>query len=365
LDNFWVDNGSGLLPFIQKCLRNETRYCSIIKWINKNDKEFKIVDPEKLAMMWGLEKRKEGMTKRKLTRSLAYLVNVKKRLKRSSTRTFVYQIVVTSERRLYDDLSSSDSNLSSPIKYEMEAPAELQNNVTTLNNKQNNIPVEGLKRILRENPQYIKIFMDVQKKQQQIQQQKQTQVAFQMAGTKRSYNENTLFDTLNYNTNNNNNNTEAIDTIFSNFNNSKIPKYSTAQSNYNGSNVCYNTQTMPNQLPWSQILDQSDYYASCSPVSSTNASDCNDNTFSMTGSPLSTLSEGSAGFFQVNDSAQFYEPLQRSNHLPTLRALQNNSLTNQLPGNYLSHDANNLSSINPTLCLTEPTNTLTDLSLYL
>ena len=184
-----------------------------------------------------------------------------------------------------------------------------------------------------------------------------------MTGTKRSYSEN-LFNTTDYNINNNNN-PASFDNLFNNFNNfnnAKVTKYNNVQSNYIGNPAT----TVASQLPWSQILDQNDYYTSCSPVSS-NTSEYNDNNFGMAGSPLSTFSDGSAaGCLQLMDNNTCYE---LSNRLPPLRALHNNAVNFVDPTSVqqqsMMTDANNLSFINPTLCLTEPTNTLTDLSLYL
>ena len=145
----WVDQGCGLFPFIQKCLRNPTRYCNIIKWTNKEDKEFKIIDPEKLATMWGMEKRKDGMTKRKLTRSLAYLVNVKAKLQRTSTRTFIYKIVDNgvpmpgsppSSPQSNDDESNNNNNNNNKTQ-------GITFSSTTTEATRHKIPIQTLKKI--------------------------------------------------------------------------------------------------------------------------------------------------------------------------------------------------------------------------
>ncbi|XP_057302328.1 uncharacterized protein LOC130636584 [Hydractinia symbiolongicarpus] len=90
--------GSGLLHFIQACLQ-EPKFKHIIRWTDKpENKQFEILDGHKFAEMWGREKKKEGMTKRKLNRSLSYLVKTKGKLIRCTTKKLRFTIVSSTKK---------------------------------------------------------------------------------------------------------------------------------------------------------------------------------------------------------------------------------------------------------------------------
>jgi len=245
-DDLHHESGCGLFPFIQKCLLNETKYYDTIRWVNKAEQEFKIVDPDNLATLWGQEKRKEGMTKRKLTRSLAYLVNAKKKLRRSSSRTFIYQIINKFGRSM---CPSPESNWE-------ESP-------TALEKSQPTPTMEQMKQILRQNPKYLQVLIDVQKQQKESIGSKN----ILKAGSKRSLNTQD----------------QQVPEKSVKLNQESVFKTPQQQSQNNFIDTA-------SSFNWSQSYNNNNY----------SPSPANDSYVSF--SPLSTSSDGSSNFGQVCDN---------------------------------------------------------------
>ena len=53
-------------------LLQDTNYSSVIKWEDESQMVFRIVQAEKLAALWGLQKNRLGMTYEKLSRGMRY-----------------------------------------------------------------------------------------------------------------------------------------------------------------------------------------------------------------------------------------------------------------------------------------------------
>ena len=134
---YFIDvSGHGLLPFIRSCLQNK-KYTNVIQWTGQpSAKEFKFVNLSCFASMWGKEKGKEGMSPRKLNRSLSYLVKNKRKLKKSVCRKNVYTIttdvdtpeVESKEFKPIDTSSESqtfDTKLPSPSIFNIVNPNAL------------------------------------------------------------------------------------------------------------------------------------------------------------------------------------------------------------------------------------------------
>ncbi len=72
---------------------------SCIKWTNKKDWEFKIVDPPEVARRWGERKNKPTMNYEKLSRGLRYYYD-KNIIKKVHNQRYVYQFVCDLESLL-------------------------------------------------------------------------------------------------------------------------------------------------------------------------------------------------------------------------------------------------------------------------
>ena len=72
---------------------------SCIKWTNKQDWEFKIVDPPEVARRWGERKNKPTMNYEKLSRGLRYYYD-KNIIKKVRNQRYVYQFVCDLESLL-------------------------------------------------------------------------------------------------------------------------------------------------------------------------------------------------------------------------------------------------------------------------
>ena len=90
-------SGNGILQFVFTHLQDPNSE-NVIHWTNKNKTEFLINDPQEFAKMWGEEKKKEKMTKKKLYRSLTYQVNLGK-LTRDADMKFKYKVVGKIDRQ--------------------------------------------------------------------------------------------------------------------------------------------------------------------------------------------------------------------------------------------------------------------------
>jgi len=58
-----------LWEFLLELLANEN-FCAIISWSRREQSEFKLKNPKKVARRWGILRRKKEMTYEKLSRSL-------------------------------------------------------------------------------------------------------------------------------------------------------------------------------------------------------------------------------------------------------------------------------------------------------
>ncbi len=72
---------------------------SSIKWTNKRDWEFKIVDPPEVARRWGERKSKPTMNYEKLSRGLRYYYD-KNIIKKATNQRYVYRFVCDLESLL-------------------------------------------------------------------------------------------------------------------------------------------------------------------------------------------------------------------------------------------------------------------------
>lgn len=72
---------------------------SCIKWTNKRDWEFKIVDPPEVARRWGERKSKPTMNYEKLSRGLRYYYD-KNIIKKATNQRYVYRFVCDLESLL-------------------------------------------------------------------------------------------------------------------------------------------------------------------------------------------------------------------------------------------------------------------------
>lgn len=79
-----------LWQFLLEMLRNE-RYGDIIRWTN-TEGEFKLVNAEEVARMWGLRKNKSNMNYDKLSRALRYYYD-KNIIRKVLGQKFVYRLV--------------------------------------------------------------------------------------------------------------------------------------------------------------------------------------------------------------------------------------------------------------------------------
>jgi hypothetical protein len=78
-------------------LLESTQYTGLIEWtINKNEREFRMLEPESIATWWGTLKRKPTMTYDKFSRSLRYYYD-KGILKKIPGERFVYRFLVDPE----------------------------------------------------------------------------------------------------------------------------------------------------------------------------------------------------------------------------------------------------------------------------
>uniref|UniRef100_A0A1B6DPD4 ETS domain-containing protein n=1 Tax=Clastoptera arizonana TaxID=38151 RepID=A0A1B6DPD4_9HEMI len=79
-----------LWQFLLEILHSEN-YTDIIKWTNSNG-EFKLINAEEVARMWGLRKNKTNMNYDKLSRALRYYYN-KNIIRKVMGQKFVYRFV--------------------------------------------------------------------------------------------------------------------------------------------------------------------------------------------------------------------------------------------------------------------------------
>jgi hypothetical protein len=102
----WITNfyflagkaGIQLWQFLSHLLDNpEKKYGDLIKWTsNKSEREFRMLEPESVAVWWGHLKNKPGMTYEKFSRSLRYYYD-KGILKKTPGERFVYKFLVDPE----------------------------------------------------------------------------------------------------------------------------------------------------------------------------------------------------------------------------------------------------------------------------
>ena len=94
--------------FLYSLLTNpEKKYGDIIQWTaNKHQQEFRMLEPESIAIWWGHHKNKPGMTYEKFSRSLRYYYD-KGILKKIPGEKFVYKFMIDPEV-MYHHIGTSD-----------------------------------------------------------------------------------------------------------------------------------------------------------------------------------------------------------------------------------------------------------------
>ncbi|CDW53786.1 Epithelium specific ets factor 3, ese3 [Trichuris trichiura] len=70
-------SGNKLWEFIRDTLKNPETCPSIVRWENREEGIFRIVESEKMAQLWGLKKNNSRMTYEKLSRAMRYYYNSK------------------------------------------------------------------------------------------------------------------------------------------------------------------------------------------------------------------------------------------------------------------------------------------------
>jgi hypothetical protein len=86
----------------------EKKHRDLIEWTtNKSEKEFRLIEPESIAIWWGDHKNKPDMTYDKFSRSLRYYYD-KGILKKIPGERFVYRFLIDPEA-IYEHIGLSDS----------------------------------------------------------------------------------------------------------------------------------------------------------------------------------------------------------------------------------------------------------------
>ena len=86
----------------------ENRHKELIEWtVNVNEREFRLLEPEAIAVWWGHHKNKANMSYDKLSRSLRYYYD-KGIIKKIAGERYVYQFRIDPER-MYKHIGNSDS----------------------------------------------------------------------------------------------------------------------------------------------------------------------------------------------------------------------------------------------------------------
>lgn len=101
--------GIQLWQFLYTLLTNpEKKYNNLIEWTaNMHDKEFRMLEPETIAIWWGHHKNKPSMTYDKFSRSLRYYYD-KGILKKIPGERYVYRFLIDPEL-MYHHIGTSDS----------------------------------------------------------------------------------------------------------------------------------------------------------------------------------------------------------------------------------------------------------------
>lgn len=107
----WLSAGKGgiqLWQFLYSLLTNpEKKYSDIIEWTAKaHEKEFRMLEPESIAIWWGHHKNKPSMTYDKFSRSLRYYYD-KGILKKIPGERYVYRFLIDPEL-MYHHIGTSD-----------------------------------------------------------------------------------------------------------------------------------------------------------------------------------------------------------------------------------------------------------------
>ncbi|CAD5124926.1 DgyrCDS13170 [Dimorphilus gyrociliatus] len=113
-----MDSNITLWQFLFELLRNGT-HKDLIQWVN-NDGEFKLVDAEKVAKLWGMRKNKVNMNYDKLSRALRYYYD-KNIIKKVMGQKFVYKFVK------YHELMESEKIRQKPIPEAAPSTGEVAN----------------------------------------------------------------------------------------------------------------------------------------------------------------------------------------------------------------------------------------------
>ncbi|CAD5115606.1 DgyrCDS4563 [Dimorphilus gyrociliatus] len=99
-----IESSITLWQFLLELLVNE-KYNHLIKWTN-NEGEFKLINAEEVAKLWGLRKNKSNMNYDKLSRALRYYYD-KNIIKKVLGQKFVYKFVACPDTSKKDDNSAS------------------------------------------------------------------------------------------------------------------------------------------------------------------------------------------------------------------------------------------------------------------
>ena len=110
--------GMQLWQFLYALLEDpEKRYRELIEWTDRRELEFRLVDPEAIAIWWGDIKHRPNMTYERLSRSLRYYCD-RGILKKMGGERYLYRFNIDPEE-MYKHIGLSDSR---PVLKPMPIP---------------------------------------------------------------------------------------------------------------------------------------------------------------------------------------------------------------------------------------------------
>ncbi|CAD5218653.1 unnamed protein product [Bursaphelenchus okinawaensis] len=121
-----------LWKFLLDLLADE-RYTHIIRWTNQERAEFKLVEPETVAQLWGLKKKNRPMNYENLSRAIRtyYKKNIMKKVK---GKEYAYRFVTLDKHILKESEGTSDesaySSLSTTSNTSTDSSMEMTNDLS-------------------------------------------------------------------------------------------------------------------------------------------------------------------------------------------------------------------------------------------
>ncbi|CAD5218652.1 unnamed protein product [Bursaphelenchus okinawaensis] len=109
------------------------RYTHIIRWINQERAEFKLIEPETVAQLWGLKKNNRPMNYENLSRAIRtyYQKNIMKKVK---GKEYAYRFVTLNKHSLKESEGNSDesaySSLSTTSNTSTDSSMEMTNDLS-------------------------------------------------------------------------------------------------------------------------------------------------------------------------------------------------------------------------------------------